>query len=216
MHQNRSHYLARIVGLLVGLASFVLLLSEGVPGTEGASRGKEVTLSQTKSSGCPERCSKPEHTTTKVSVSNTPASPAEDPSLIEKAIDNDAGVLVIRLLVALLAALTTMATLERLLSAPNRAARIDKRDDTPPNDHGNTAKPPPTDKPSPGSGVGVEESRKTGKAAKRARAKEKGEEEAAQAQAAAKAKLEREKVTVRKRQGLFRRAADEQKPEVEL
>jgi hypothetical protein len=198
VRQNWSHYLASIAGLLVGLASFVLLLSEGVPGTEGASRGKEVTLSHTKSSGCPERCSKPEHTKTKVSVSNTPASPAEDPSLIEKAIDNDAGVLVIRLLVALLAALTTMTTLERLLRAPNGAAPAERRDDTPPDDRGNPAELSPTNSPSSGSGA----------------ADTKAAEEARKAE---KAKLEGEKVTVRKRQGLLRRgAAGKRKPEAEL
>lgn len=122
MHRQHAHFLASLLGLAVGAASFVFLVIQGIPGEEAAIPGKRSKIVHTTRSGCPTRCTEPERVETEVSLESSPAAQADEPSLIEKAIDNDIGVQMIRLLAALLIASATAATLERLLRRPDDAA----------------------------------------------------------------------------------------------
>lgn len=143
MRKNRYDRALRIfsalVGIAVGLASFVLLVTQGGPTGDPRHPGKRVKLTHTNRSGCPERCSKPQRVETEVTLSSTPATSADDPSVIERALDNDGGVLVIRLIAALLAALATATTLDRLLRRPDERP--------PPPDEGVQIVRSPEDKP---------------------------------------------------------------------
>jgi hypothetical protein len=123
----------------VALVTFVLLTVEGVPTAGQALPGKRIKLTHTTRSRCSSQCKEPERGETRVTLSSSPATPANDPSLIEKALDNDGGVLVIRFIVSMLTALMTVATIERLLrgdAPPGQSSQGDPAELDPDNSAG--------------------------------------------------------------------------------
>jgi hypothetical protein len=103
-----------LLALLVGAAAFGALITSGIPKDKPASLGRRIKSVSTTRSRCPARCRGPERTERSVNISSLPPAPADEPSVVEKSIDNDGGVLVIRFLIALSTALTTAVTLKRL------------------------------------------------------------------------------------------------------
>lgn len=98
-----------VIALLVGIGSFIGLTVEGAPPSTEVQPAEKVTISHSTKTGCSRRCKGPEKVHTKATISGAP-------SLFQKAIDNNIGVISLRLLTALLVALATAATLGRLLS----------------------------------------------------------------------------------------------------
>jgi hypothetical protein len=113
---RRFGTLARIVAVLAFLASFALLMFEGIPAGEGAMPGRSVTITHTTRSGCPTRCKEPEKDATKVTTVGVPPLPADTPSVLERAFDSDAGAVILRFLAALLTALLTAVAAEAFFS----------------------------------------------------------------------------------------------------
>jgi hypothetical protein len=141
-------YVIPLLSVLAGGVTFVLLVAEGVPAGEAAAPGKRVKVTHTTRSGCPERCKEPQEVDTEVTLSSNPATLADDPGLIEKALDNDGGVQVIRFLFALAVMLTTAATLERLRPEPGET--------TPPEETGQPVERDPGHGPGSSSGAAGE------------------------------------------------------------
>lgn len=91
-----------VVGVIVGLGAAVTLLLEDLPPGTSVQIASKTRSGETTSSGCPLRCKKPEVSTNEVSIKSTkPVGPGTG-GLLEKAFDNDAGIVVLRLLLALL------------------------------------------------------------------------------------------------------------------
>jgi len=108
---------AAAAGLLAGIACALTLLLQGIPDDVSV----ETTVTSTSSSsqrsgGCQKQCDRPETTVADVTVkSRTHGDPGAE-GVLEKALGNDAGVTVIRLLLALITGMITAAAVLRLLA----------------------------------------------------------------------------------------------------
>jgi hypothetical protein len=108
--------IAALAGIAVGLAAIVgLLIVEGVPSSPAIETSTTTTLSHTRKSGCPITCKKPQTTDTEVTVTSRSPSESGGRSVLEQALDNDFGVIALRIVFALLAALVTTAVVRRIL-----------------------------------------------------------------------------------------------------
>jgi hypothetical protein len=101
--------LISVIAIFVGIASFVGLTLEGAPSSTEVQPAEKVVISHSTRTGCSTKCKTPEKVNTKATIFGAP-------SLFQKAIDNDIGVISLRLLTGLLVALATAVTLGRLLS----------------------------------------------------------------------------------------------------
>jgi hypothetical protein len=98
---------------LVGVAIAVTLTLEAIP-TGPGTPGSIVTETHSSKSECPKRCDHPQTTDTKVKVTTTPPQDTGSESPLEKAIDNSAGVTLIRLAIAFLGALLVSLSTRRI------------------------------------------------------------------------------------------------------
>lgn len=139
-----------LVALFVGLAAFAALTLAGTPEGSSGLAGRRIKSVTTTRSRCASRCRGPERTERRISIVGRPADPAAEPDLLERAVDNDGGVLVIRFLVALSTALTTAATLARLFgrrdpdSPPDSELGAERRRDDRGGGGGEAEPPDPT------------------------------------------------------------------------
>jgi hypothetical protein len=109
-----ANRIAAGVAILAGLVSGVFLLIEDVPPSAGV--GLAISKkSNSVESGCQKACEEPQTTETETTVTSETPEGAGGESVIERALDNQAGVTLIRLLAALLIAFATAAVVRRVL-----------------------------------------------------------------------------------------------------
>jgi hypothetical protein len=117
---------AAATGLLIGIACALALLLQGIPENVSVETTLTTTSTSSKSSGgCPRQCKKPRTTVAHVTVeSHTQGDPGAG-SALEKVLDNDAGITVLRLLLALVMGMITAFATLRLLTALRRGSGPD-------------------------------------------------------------------------------------------
>ena len=90
-----------MVGLLVGIAIALALLLQGLPTHIQVETTTKSRYGETKSSSCSHRCKKPNVSTNEVTVEGKWPLKQGTGGLFEQAFENDAGIVVFRLLLAL-------------------------------------------------------------------------------------------------------------------
>lgn len=145
-----------LLAFLAGIAAFTALVIGGMPHGKSVLPGRRTKSVSTTRSHCSSECRGRERTERRVSISSRPPAPADQPSLVERAVDNDGGVLVIRFLIALSTALTTAVTLERLFGRrdpgdlPGSEPDAEPKQDDSGSNGGETLEPGPPPAPAEG------------------------------------------------------------------
>jgi hypothetical protein len=116
--ENRHPYrwanrIAAVLAVLVGLASGLTLILEGLP-PDGGVELRTATKTHSTTSNCV-GCEEPEITDTEMTVKTISPREAGGQSVLERALNNDVGVTLIRILFSLPMALATAVVVRRIV-----------------------------------------------------------------------------------------------------
>jgi hypothetical protein len=104
------------IGLFVAVVCLFLLMLEGTPEDPSIAASVVTKRVHATRSGCSKTCEKPQTTEGEVSVAGKTTDSPGSGGALDRALDNDVGVTVIRLLLALLTGVATAVATARLLT----------------------------------------------------------------------------------------------------